>query len=76
MYQKLFCKYNHRGGVFPNFFLHFFAKISILEVVGAPKVITAQHFWGYGGYRGYRGAPVGRFMGCAENNSAFRLSIF
>lgn len=70
MCQKLFCKYNHREGI-SQFFSTFFAKISILEVVETPKVITAQHFWG-----GYRGAPVGRFMGCAENNSAFRLSIF
>jgi len=38
-------------------------------------VVKAQHFWGrslrllYGGGRSalYGGAPVGRFMGCAES---------
>ena len=45
------------------------------EVFRTPDLVKAQHFWGrslrllYGGGRSalYGGAPVGRFMGCAES---------
>ena len=49
MCQKLFCKYNHRGGVFPNFFLHFLQK--------------NIYFRGGGNSEGYHGATFLGAMG-------------